>query len=794
MSRFLYRFKIEFLRLVRFPIYAASYPVLVGGLLFLSRLSENHFPGEMFGFWAAIGLPLLVSCVMGCRVTQQDVSDGYRDLRTTRSDGALYEQLVRLAVIVTLWTPILALTVILYWIEQGTPAFDSVFAALILLLIPLSVLAFAVSSSFQTLVKLEPLALPMSLFVSICFVFILEELFSHQALYTLPIANWTSIYSIRFILLDIGTILLVATILPIGCFAVRNFKPGYKLFLGFFVLSILAGSVYPVFDKSFDGLLESNQPTQLAVPNYIPPALVRRQIVMLSDGLERIEVSLDVEPISDEVEFAAFAINDHLRVASDPSGDHESKPIMMRAAQHNLIILPVQGQNQSFELTLEPSPKSRRRIQSLVRSPKASLGDIAPWYAVPIALDQSEPSVRYFTELLLECDVVFEAPDSHWQQWSDASNLVPLVGKANLEFNRSEESEGSFSVLGETKTVSSSDFERLSNAAFAPLSGFLSSVPQTQVELVDFTVPGIPYYLSRERIESLTSELIEAEDEEPYRRLAPFMSRFESLHRQVLMSTLLKKANSDSESAMFVRAMGSYLHDHALRRGRPLTSQQRSTSQVFQPWESQKRETFPFDVNESDVATWLSPLSEEDLRHEVRLEGIVHYARYLLGDPALANSIRQVTERGQTSQTTIGDWFESFEENSGVETRELLDAWRSGLLLPSFEIVQAEVELYRDVEKSTFNYVTTAIVDQVGTGTVTVPIVLIYDGGAEERRVELSANQPKELVFETPSRPISLAIDPHGWIPQVPRFDVRSQSRQHAIIFLKRVVDRTEEN
>lgn len=164
-----------------------------------------------------------------------------------------------------------------------------------------------------------------------------------------------------------------------------------------------------------------------------------------------------------------------------------------------------------------------------------------------------------------------------------------------------------------------------------------------------------------------------------------------------------------------------------------------------------------------------------------------HMLRGLLGDDGTVRLHRILVDSLAGERLTIEKVREAAEEVHGAELDWFFEQWLVEGVIPEYRIVEGQVILAENVTTRNLEYTTSVRIANRGTGFMPVPVVLSVEGDSIEQLVELGANEEKVVLFVTRDRPISVAIDPEGWIVQKPEFDDRARKPIHPVLFFKTV-------
>ncbi len=245
-----------------------------------------------------------------------------------------------------------------------------------------------------------------------------------------------------------------------------------------------------------------------------------------------------------------------------------------------------------------------------------------------------------------------------------------------------------------------------------------------------------------------------------------------------------------------------YLHEYALAGGlepsNPWERNRPAPAKPLVPWRGPGRGSLPFDFRDVDRMTLRRPWDESTLMSESsrklserRAKSFHHAIRFALGDENYREFLQNLFARRSAVPFTLDEYLALAQQHSSRPLKPIADQILGSARLPTLRARQAF--LYRDQDPNTRElfYTTEVVVANEGEGTWPVPVVLSLEDGLVERIVVLGPGEKQTLTFKTRSRPQVLAMDPFGWLPQVPPFKPKSKTQEHSKIFLKNIIDRT---
>jgi hypothetical protein len=274
-----------------------------------------------------------------------------------------------------------------------------------------------------------------------------------------------------------------------------------------------------------------------------------------------------------------------------------------------------------------------------------------------------------------------------------------------------------------------------------------------------------------------------------------FDATFVRLHKGLVEAWIDSAFPAFEDQALLRDALIQYIHEWGLLRGntRSLPRLLRRDF-VLVPWEFARQPgDFPFDVLAADEPGYRGPalraLRATDLRPAPpqRLMGFHHMLRGLVGDESYVRGLRHLVQEKHGSVLTLELYREAMEQMARVELEPFFDQWLLQGVLPRLELLEAEVLYAEDPETRGYLYTTRAITANRGDGRLEVPVVLDTDGDRVETTIVLEENEEREISFTTLERPLSIALDPRGWLVQMPAVDPATKKAVRPVLYLKRV-------
>jgi hypothetical protein len=287
------------------------------------------------------------------------------------------------------------------------------------------------------------------------------------------------------------------------------------------------------------------------------------------------------------------------------------------------------------------------------------------------------------------------------------------------------------------------------------------------------------------------------------RTFGQFNKAFGPWQRAILQAWTEAAFGAPREPVLLRDSLVEYLHQYAFNRGLqppPEEARERPRPSVpFVPWRGRPPDAPPFDFRQADLALLRLPWDEaaeaaspDNPLLRRRAQSAHHLVRYLLGDIAYSDFLKQLLARNPATPLTREEFLALAQQHTDHPVRPVLDQILGPAQLPTFTARNARVFLDRDAETRALVYTTEVEIANTGQGAWPVPVLLTTEDDQFQRRIDLGPGQSQTLQFKTPSRPLGFFVDPYGWLPQIPRFDPDAKSATHPAIYLKRVTSRIE--
>ncbi len=307
-------------------------------------------------------------------------------------------------------------------------------------------------------------------------------------------------------------------------------------------------------------------------------------------------------------------------------------------------------------------------------------------------------------------------------------------------------------------------------------------------------VPTSPLSITSARLDELEMHLPKYADySEP--TAVYFDVAFSTIHHDLVRTWFNGSFLTIEDPALLREALITYLHEWCFLRGntREMPRLLRRDFIII-PWEFARTPgQYPFAVLAAEEPGFEGPalaaLRGTDLRPvpTSRLVGFHHMLRGQVGDDAFVRALRRLLQEHRGDRFTVELYRKLMEEESGMDLGRFFDQWLVEGVLPRYSLVEAEVIYAEDPQTRGFVYTTRAIVANKGTGRMNVPILLETDGDRIDTTILLEEQEEKEVVFQTLERPLSIAMDPRGWIMQLNEIDHTTRRPVRPQLYLKRV-------
>lgn len=307
-------------------------------------------------------------------------------------------------------------------------------------------------------------------------------------------------------------------------------------------------------------------------------------------------------------------------------------------------------------------------------------------------------------------------------------------------------------------------------------------------------VRSLPLALASSELDVLEALLPKYDDfEEP---TAPTFDAAFAVHHRVVVEHMIAGSFLGFEDPRLLRdAAIEYLHVQGLRGGmtRDLVRDLR-TDFLLVPWKSVRpRDRYPFDLTPADEDAWRGPLLDAQRplgavpAPDRRRVAFHHQLRGVLGDRAYAMMWQDLRARHAGRVLTVDILRAAAERQAGRSLDVFFQQWLVEAVIPRLRLREASVVLVENPQTRQLEYTTTIVAANEGEGVVEVPVLLATDADPVETMVEFGPGATRTITLRTLDRPISVTLDPEGWLVQMPLFDTRTKRPEHPQLLLKTV-------
>lgn len=303
-----------------------------------------------------------------------------------------------------------------------------------------------------------------------------------------------------------------------------------------------------------------------------------------------------------------------------------------------------------------------------------------------------------------------------------------------------------------------------------------------------------PLSLASAQLDTLEALLPKYEDFDA--PTAPVFDAAFSQHHRVVIEQMIAGSFLGFEEPRLLRdASIDYLHDVGLRRGMTREAMRDlRTDFLLVPWSfTRPRDRYPYDLTPADEEAFRGPMLDA-LRPvgavpvpDRRRLAFHHMLRGALGDRGYALMWQQLRADGRGHRLTIEDLRAAAERQAGHSLEGFFRQWLIDGAIPRLRLREANVVLVENPATRQLEYTTTVTAANEGDGTVDVPVVLATDADPVTINAEFGPGAQRTITFKTLDRPISVTLDPEGWLVQMPPFDPRTKRPEHPQLLLKTV-------
>ncbi len=272
-----------------------------------------------------------------------------------------------------------------------------------------------------------------------------------------------------------------------------------------------------------------------------------------------------------------------------------------------------------------------------------------------------------------------------------------------------------------------------------------------------------------------------------------FEESFRRMHEAAVATLITQPWDSFEQPELMREALIRYLHTFGFREGRTYEFRRERRDFALVPWEwVRPADRYPFDLWPRDEGAFRGPVHPDLRPGELpsvpmeRLMAFHHMLRGRLGDTEYSGLLHDLFRTGG-ERLTVEAYRRAAEARAGKSLETFFDQWLMEGVIPEYRLVEAQVVLAENVETRDLEYTTTVKVRNEGTGRIPVEVRLETEGDRVEKTVEPVPGEDTTLIFITADRPVSVAVDPDGWVVQMPEFDQRAGRPVHPRLFLKTV-------
>ncbi|MBI5155370.1 hypothetical protein HZA57_09050 [Candidatus Poribacteria bacterium] len=472
---------------------------------------------------------------------------------------------------------------------------------------------------------------------------------------------------------------------------------------------------------------------------------------------------------------------------------------------------PLGEEPSGLRVTLRPTRAGLRAWEKTRHPVYASFHSLPLWFGEGVLLRYAFNEFRV-VEQAAPFDI--RLPDVSPRQWvCGSAAVVSEAGVAKLNQPRAGRPTGLFAARLATARSDASgldvrfvvlpEHEELAKALHVAFERrferlFRAFGPSAD-PLVFYEVPAQttsdPMAVTSASLDRLETLLEKYSDPDPELTTAPeFDKEFARLHAGALEAILTSRFTGFEHPQLLRDAWISYLNTYGFMEGQTRDLERRRRDFILVPWEwLQQNGRFPFDLVPREEAAWRGPLFDAARPTTMprppaaRALAFHHMTRGLLGDTKYVEMLRLLVREYAGQPLTLDAFRTSAEKASGKELGWFFDQWLAEGVVPEYRLLEAQVVLAENPETRDLEYTTSVKFANRGDGRMPVPIVLATEADTITETVELGPQEERRLQFVTRDRPLSVTIDPQGWIVQMPPFDERAKRPVHPQLFLKAV-------
>lgn len=148
---------------------------------------------------------------------------------------------------------------------------------------------------------------------------------------------------------------------------------------------------------------------------------------------------------------------------------------------------------------------------------------------------------------------------------------------------------------------------------------------------------------------------------------------------------------------------------------------------------------------------------------------VLHMIRFLVGEEGWWKGIHSYLERFKGRTVTTADFQSAMEKATGASLGTLFDGYVYGAGHPELEVrwdYQPETkQVHIEVQQ------TQKLDEQTGLFSFPLEVALVGEGETEVRRVQVAARELQDLYITVDESPLTVILDPRGWILKTVDFD-----------------------
>jgi len=191
---------------------------------------------------------------------------------------------------------------------------------------------------------------------------------------------------------------------------------------------------------------------------------------------------------------------------------------------------------------------------------------------------------------------------------------------------------------------------------------------------------------------------------------------------------------------------------------------------------NKKSKNHNFDVFQSNIFDYSKPFPDFSYN-----KGLAIYTmlRLIMGDEKFIQFIQAYLNEFKEKYIDEKTFIQLVEKISGEKLDWFLEQWFYSDKIPEFEITKALAEMFDDKKTIGMDYKITVIVKNKSKATTILPIYIETEGDQITEKLFFKPEEEKIINLIVPDRPLFVALDPDGWIIQIPKWDNETHSRIH---------------